>query len=166
MDRQGRRPELLDETSVIGAHFKKYQGLSKRLMLALYLMRCGPTAPWEVSGETAEAVTRLIDDYLEPHARRIYGYIDSHPARDGAVRIARWLRAGQRTAGSKPKFLTMFTVRDVLRCGWSEFKKDSDNKLIIAALEYLEAMRWIDLKETSGRRSLEAHVLPEVFERR
>ena len=101
----------------------------------------------------------LIDDYLEPHARHLYGLIEAHPALPGAKKVAAWIRVNQ---------VKEFKLRDVRRHGWKEFAKEKDADAIAAALNLLEAMGWVRMTEKSstakgGRPTVLAIVNPEAF---
>jgi Protein of unknown function (DUF3987) len=77
-------------------HLSKYPGLFARLALVHHLLRYaagGPSKPdpATVDAETATAVRDLIDDYLTPHPRKIYGRLNRSSGYAGAVRIARWM---------------------------------------------------------------------------
>jgi Protein of unknown function (DUF3987) len=82
------RPEKRDG-SAFGAHLAKYPGLFARLCLVFHFMDgrgdlLGQPVPLlardKIKGETAEAVRQFSDEYLEPHARRLYGTLRPKPA--------------------------------------------------------------------------------------
>ena len=77
---------------------------------------------------------------LEPHAKKVYGHLAAHPAKPGAVRIARWIRKA-RIEGFRP--------RAVRRKGWAEFTRERDAILIADALNLLEAYGWVQFVEQS-----------------
>jgi hypothetical protein len=137
------RPERRDG-SAFGVHIAKYPGLFARLALVLHFMKHGAEGgSLQIDEETAQHTMELIDGYLEPHARRIYGCLEAHRAMPGAVRIARWLRE---------KKLPRFTVRDIRRCEWKEFSpvvgsRERDSDLIMDALNQLEAFGWIQFQD-------------------
>lgn len=145
-------------SDAFAAHIAKYPALFIRLALVLHFMEHGGDAPNEVSLATVESVRRLIDDYLEPHARLVYHHLGAHPARAGARRIAAWIRREQ---------VEVFTARDIRQKDWSEFSKERDRDTIDAALNYLEAHGWVTLEERppgvrGGRPTVEAIVNPAV----
>jgi putative DNA primase/helicase len=127
------------ESTPIGAHLAKYPGTVVRLALVLHFLRHGKRAPTEVGLETVEAVCKIVNLYLEPHARRIYDELEADPSRPGAVRIAKWIRTTRPTAPIR--------ARDIRRNKWREFTRHDDpNKLrvaIISALDLLEAYGWV-----------------------
>jgi hypothetical protein len=171
--KNANRPERADNSRFAG-HLAKYEGTFPQLALVLHYMKHGRRSalkiaeeaeaarqagqpaysPYEIAEDTAEAARLLIDDYLEPHARKIYGYLAAHPALPGAIKIAEWIRR------RKP---ARFTIREVRRCAWREFAKDQDDKAIMASLNLLDAYGWVRLRlkppeETGGRPTLEAVV--------
>ena len=128
----------LGELTPIAAHLAKYPGTFVRLALVLHFMRHGKRAPTEVGSETASAVREVIDGYLEPHARHIYGDLEADPARPGAERIAQWIRTTKRTEPIR--------IRDIRRNAWREFTHENREKLeraIRSALDLLEAYGWV-----------------------
>ena len=157
--RNANRVELRDDTS-FATHVAKYPALFARLALVLHFMQHGPAAPNEVAEDTAEAARKLVDDYFEPHARKIYGVLEADPAKPGAVKIAEWIR--------KKNVMSFNVPRDVRRQGFSEFKKEPVEVSIIAAGKYLEAMGWVRIDEKpagarGGRPTMVARVNPEVL---
>jgi hypothetical protein len=112
------------------AHLSKYAGLFARLAVVHHLIRhvLGKTSsPTLVTAHTAGAVESFIDDYLEPHARRIYRHLGNNPIHDNARRIAQWI--------TDTPDLTQFSARDVRRKSWSGLTSQDDVNL---ALDYLE----------------------------
>jgi hypothetical protein len=153
------RPEKREDTG-FGQHISKYQALFPRLALTLHFMRHGSGAPMEVEVKTAQAVQSLIDGYLEPHARKVYGSMAVHPARAGAARIAGWLRKER---------VGKFTAANVRRKGWGEFAKANDEKVILEAMTLLHAYGWVRLEDKpsgvkGGRSTQIAIVNPAAYE--
>jgi hypothetical protein len=152
----------LDEA--MRAHIGKSPGLFARLCIVHHLIRFAEstaTSPTRVDAETARQVRRFIDDYLEPHAKRIYRHLGQDPARQGARRIAEWI--------AKSPDLTEFAARDVRRKNWSGLTEhDSVNR----ALDYLDNVAaWVRCKGTppgpkGGRPTTRYLVNPRVRERR
>jgi Protein of unknown function (DUF3987) len=143
----------------IGAHLAKYPGLYVRLALVFHFMKHGAGAPTEVDSETATVVARLIDGYLEPHARHLYDVIEAHPALPGARKIAAWVRV---------KRMETFTIRDVRQNDWKEFAQKKDVEEITSALNLLEANGWLKMTERpstvrGGRPTTQAVVNPKAF---
>jgi Protein of unknown function (DUF3987) len=152
------RPEYRDDSS-FGVHVAKYPALFARLALVLHFMKHGDKAGRFVSADTAFAVRRLVDLYLEPHARQLYGLIEAHPALPAAKKIAEWIRR---------KRIEKFTLRDVRKNEWKEFAKERDTDAITAALNLLEAKGWLRMTEKpsgvkGGRPTAQAIVNPVAF---
>jgi Protein of unknown function (DUF3987) len=128
------------------AHFAKYDGLFACLSLVRHLICWALGLPVELSridAETANAVRSFIDDYLRPHAKKIYGHIDRDSAYQGARRIAKWIAA--------ETDVTHFTARDISRKQWSGLTgKDeiTGKDHLGAALRYLEDVAgWLRSEE-------------------
>lgn len=143
----------------LAAHVAKYPGLFARLSIVHWMMRSravdGFSIDSTVDAETAVAVRDFIDEYLKPHAKRIYGHLDAHSARAGAVRIAKWIVAEGKDD---------FRFSEVRQKGWREFKERYD---LANALGYLEDFGWGRRIEEQagprgGRPSDRFQVNPEV----
>jgi hypothetical protein len=140
-------------------HFLKYPALLGRLSLVFHFLKHGPQAPERVGEGTLKAVIRLIDRYLEPHARRLYGVVSANELFVGAQRIARWIvSSGVET----------FRIRDIQRRDWREFPRADARELIRRTLDYLEAKDWIRWEQVptgpaGGQPTEQARVNPKVF---
>lgn len=144
------------ESGVFGSYIEKQRGLLGRLSMILHGMEHGESmGNREIALATLERAITLVS-YFESHARKLYGTIDAHPARSGALKIAKWIRDRKRAA---------FTPRDIRQNGWAEFKKERDEAAILASLQYLEAFGWLRIDEKrpgkqGGRPTLLATVNP------
>jgi hypothetical protein len=152
------RPEMQQDTP-FKYHLAKYPSLLGRLALLFHFLEHGVHAPELVSLETADAARRLIDEYLETHARRLYGIVSAHALHTGAKPIAEWVRE---------KRVETFRTRDILRKGWKEFKREDAQVLIERTLDYLEARDWLRFVQVpagpaGGRPTRMAVVNPRVF---
>jgi hypothetical protein len=118
------------------AQISKYAGLFGRLSIVHHLIRHAldqTSSPTLVDAETTEAVQSFIDDYIDPHARRIHRYLGDDPIRDGARRIAQWIV-------DNPK-MTEFTARDVRQKDWAGL---TERTAVNNALDHLENVAgWI-----------------------
>ncbi len=140
-------------------HFAKYPGLFARLALVVHLARyaCDETkVPALADEKTALAVREFIDGYLRPHARRIYTHLGVDRSREGARRIARWI---------KQERIESFTMRDVRQKNWSGLTDRND---VAAALEILQDGGWIFASEKGpsskgGRPTTKFRVNPTVL---
>jgi hypothetical protein len=144
----------------LGTHILKYTALLPRLALVWHFLEHGKNAPSEISPETFELARRFIDEYVKPHAERLYGMLEEHACKAAAGKVAEWILK---------KHKTKFTARDIRHNDWREFNREDDRLLITATLNYLEAMNWVELREVmsgvrGGRPTIEAHVNPRVFE--
>lgn len=126
------------------AHFSKYRGLMPRLALICHLAGCG-TGP--VSLAALNQAQGWIN-YLESHARRVYGSTEVDNAE--AAR-AIWRRVKK---GDLP---TPFTARDIQRKGWSMLKA---KERIEGGLTALTEADWLIKRsvETGGRPT--SHYMP------
>ena len=117
-------------------HFHKYDGLFARLALVHHLVRYVLGERNELARVdhcTATAVRDFIDNYLRPHAEKIYRHLGRGTAYHGAQKIARWI-------ASHPT-LASFTTRDISRKEWSGLTEPDQ---IDAALKSLEDVAgWI-----------------------
>lgn len=148
------------EQGVFGSYVEKERGLLARLSMILHGMRYGSemgSKPIDLG--TLRRAMSLVE-YFESHARKLYGVVDAHPARAGALKIAHWIRRKRRTT---------FTPRDIRQNDWSEFSKEQDDGAILASLRYLEARGWLRIDEKvpgrkGGRPTLTATVNPAALE--
>jgi hypothetical protein len=119
-----KRPEAKREDG-FSSHINKYPSLFGRLCLVFHFLKHGAKAPDLVSLETAKAVRRLINEFLEPHARRLYGIVHANALDPGARRIASWIREEGRET---------FSPRDIHRKCWKEFDATDVMSLISKTL--------------------------------
>ena len=113
-------------------------------------------APALADVTTASATKAFIDDYLRPHARRIYRHFGGDSSREGARRIAEWIRSEGHEC---------FTRREIERKQWSGLTKRDD---VDAALEALENGHWIFAPQqvsstTGGRPTTRYQVNPKAL---
>ena len=122
-----------DEEPVLQEHLGKYRSLMPSLALQFHLLNLAHTPGVNggpVSKECAEQAAAWCE-YLESHARRIYGLITSATAQ-AAAQLAKRL-----TKGELPE---RFTVREVYRKGWSLL---GDNEMARNACEELVSLGWL-----------------------
>jgi hypothetical protein len=145
------------------AHVGKSPGLFARLAIVHHLLRYvqnDASAPAMVDAGTASAVETFIDEYLEPHARRIYRHLGRDPAYHGAQRIARWIIG-------EPS-LVDFTARTIRQKDWSGLTNHDSVNL---ALDHLENVAgWVRCEDElpgprGGRPTTRYHVNPLVRSR-
>lgn len=149
IDLYGRRQ--LKEEGAFLFHISKYDALLGRLCLIFHFLEHGADGVrLKVNLDTVKRVQKFIDHYLEPHARTIYGIINSHINTAGAKRIAQWLQEEIKTYHATPnndKIHLSVTEREVTRKGWREFKDDKDGKLMRDTLKYLVNLNWLNKRE-------------------
>lgn len=114
-------------------HLGKFEKLFCAVALVLHLAegRLGP-----VGGECAMRAAAWCE-YLEGHARRIYGLVESAKTTTAKM-LARRLSDGKLANG--------FTARDIARKGWGGIKTTADAEV---ALDILEEHGWIEGSDES-----------------
>jgi hypothetical protein len=133
-----------DEEPVLQEHFGKYRSLMPSLALIFHLVNLAHTKGvgiGPVSKECAEQAAAWCD-YLETHARRIYGLITNVTAQ-AAIQLSKKLT-------KKGELPDPFTVRDVYRKGWSFLGTEQDAR---HACEELVSLGWLREQVTPGPRS-------------
>jgi hypothetical protein len=141
------RQQTFDPDAQIKGHFAKYDGLFARLALVHHLLRYVQNEPGiepaGVDAVTARAVRDFIENYLRPHAHKIYRHLGRDPGYAGAKRIAQWL--------VENPTITRFTARDVSQKDWSGLTGRNENtgkNYLRAALEHLENVAgWVRAEE-------------------
>jgi hypothetical protein len=140
----------IDPDSPLRGHFAKYDGLFAQLALIHHLLRHALgdpevlSVPARVDHCTATAVRSFIEDYLRPHARKIYRHLGRDPGYEGAKRIARWILADPA--------ITSFTAREISRKQWAGLTGRDENSgkdYLRAALYHLDNVAgWVRTDET------------------
>jgi len=145
-----------EDDPLMTEHFGKYRSLMPSLSLIFHLIELvdGTANKGGISDSTARLAVKWCD-YLETHARRIYGMKDS-PEQDAAIRLSEKIK--------DKKLISPFTVRDVQRKAWHGLK---DNSEIKEALIILIEENWIKEVEKqysgSGRRPAPVYLINPVF---
>jgi hypothetical protein len=123
----------IDEEPVLQEHLGKYRSLMPSLALQFHLLSLAhslcPT-PCQVSKECAEQAAAWCE-YLESHARRVYGLVTNVIAQ-AAAHLAKRLTKGELPAP--------FTAREVYRKGWSLL---GDEEAARNACEELVSLGWL-----------------------
>ncbi len=138
-----------DDHPIVLEHLGKYRSLMPSLALIFHLIDIGDGAnSGPVSLQAAEKAAGICD-YLESHARRIYGLV-SNINQQTVSRLAKKIQAGKLTDG--------FTTRDVYRNGWQML--DSP-ELAQSACDELIDLGWLiteqQKKGGAGRQALPIH---------
>jgi len=125
-----------NDEPVLLEHFGKYRSLMPALALLFHLLGLADGAPaGQVSKESAQQAAAWCE-YLESHARRIYGLV-TNVTTQAAARLALKLKQGALPA--------VFSVRDVYRKEWSLL---DDRQVIENACDELESLGWLRAKVT------------------
>ena len=135
-----------DEPEVIESHLSKYRSLIPSLALIIHLADGGAGPVPEVAVVQAAAWA----EYLEAHARRIYGMAlgDNQALHE----LARRIQSGSLADQFKPK--------DVYRNHWRHLDKEAT----LRAIDGLELLNWITVEEipTGGRPTMLCHINPKL----
>lgn len=130
-------------------HLAKYEKLFCAVALILHLAD-GNIGPVKVESALRAAAWA---QYLEGHARRIYGLVEVGRV-SSAQLLGRRIKAGKLADG--------FTARDVVRKGWTGLETTTQ---VDAALGLLEEHGWVVAVETnnsSGRPTIRHHINPKI----
>lgn len=126
-----------DDDAVLVEHFGKYRKLMPAIALILHLTSIADgIAKGEVSKEAAEKAAAWCD-YLEAHARRIYGMAASYPMQ-AAESLARKIARGE--------VIDCFTARDIYRRGWSRL---NSAEIVQEAINLLVEYHWLKAENTT-----------------
>jgi hypothetical protein len=161
-----RALDELDRNAPLKGHFSKFDGLFASLALVHHLIRYTlgePVEPARVDEHTALAVRSFIDDYLRPHARKIYRHLGRDPGFDGAKRIAQWIL-------DNPD-ITSFMRSEITHKEWAGLTGKDENTgkdFLRAALDYLDNVAgWVRAEEVpsgprGGRPGMLYHINPRI----
>jgi hypothetical protein len=128
-----------EDEPVVLEHLGKYRSLMPSLALIFHLIDSadGSAAAGPVSLKTAELAAAWCD-YLESHARRIYGLV-ANATVQSAAKLAKNIREGKLTDG--------FTIRDIYRKDWHLL---TDRNAVQNACDELVAQGWLREQVTSA----------------
>jgi len=145
-----------DDAPALVSHLAKYRSLMPSLALVIHLLDIYVAPVQAVAPVSYDAAQKAINwcDYLETHARRIYG-IASNKSEKGASQIASKILSGKLSAEG-------FTLREVYSNDWQYL---NDKQSAQAAIDVLLDANWLreETQETGGRPSLRYLVNPRVF---
>jgi len=137
-----------DDHPIVLEHFGKYRSLMPALALIFHLIGIadraadGPisveAADGPISVEAAEKAAAWCD-YLESHARRIYGLVTDASQEAGEI-LAEKIKKGKLKDG--------FTVRDIYRQNWHRL---GNKELAQAACDILIDAGWLRPERTKGQ---------------
>jgi putative DNA primase/helicase len=142
------------ESACLTSHLSKYRSLMPSLALLFHLIDVADGAPY---GPVSLSATRLAVrwcEYLEAHARRIYQAAfegDPEPAQRLAERL-------------KQSLPNPFSVRDVVKKGWTQLDSTEE---VERAVELLEEHGWVRQVEVKpgpegGRPKIEIWINPSI----
>ncbi len=135
------------EAEAIEAHLSKYRSLAPSLALLFHLIDGG------VGPVTLRAAAKAFDwcDFLETHARRVYG-AGMIQGLDAAHALAAKIQDG--------KLPAKFSPRDVYLKGWSHLDKDA----VYHGLDVLAGCEWVRIEpiRTGGRPTKIVTVNPKL----
>jgi putative DNA primase/helicase len=138
------------------AHLAKYKSLMPSLGLLSELADASDLgASHEVSLAHAQQAASWCDEYLEAHARRVYGCLVSpelHAARELAEKIKRGKLAAE------------FSTRDVYLKGWSGLTTADEARAVLRVLEDSGWVRPVIVEAREGRPSERWQINPRVNE--
>ena len=145
-----------EENTVIQQHLGKYDRLLPALALIFHLIDCASIGQANGFGVSLEAIQRAARwcEYLETHARRVYGLIDGmgmRPALTLSKKIEALIKRTAKTDETPENWLKDgFTLRDVRRKQWQHLK---DDIAIEKALTVLTDNYWVVPNDTHNSKN-------------
>ena len=148
---RGEVPPILKE------HLSKYKSLMPSLALILHIVMSDRELRLKpISKEAAEMAVKWCD-YLESHARRIYGLVLNKPDL-AALKLLEKIKTGKLNEG--------FTIREVVRNNWEHLKSNGSAEQACRYLiecGYLKVDQ-VDQSGRAGRPTKRYQINPLVFE--
>ena len=143
-----------DETPVMLEHLNKFRSLMPSLALIDHLICCAESdLNAQVSYASAERAAAWCE-YLESHARRIYGLLASKTKR-ATAELAKKLK--------EKRLEDKFSIRDIYRNNWRGLE---EKHIVKAACQELEEAGWIKLIKINltGRQPKEVYIVnPKIY---
>lgn len=144
-----------DEAPALVSHLAKYRSLMPSLALVFHLLTVYTGSLQAIPPVSVAAAKRAIAwcEYLESHARRIYGLASNRSEKAASVVAAKILSG---------KIADGFTLRDIYSNDWQYL---TDKQSAQTAIEILLDAGWVreEELETGGRPSTRYVVNPRVF---
>ncbi|MBF0259489.1 MAG: DUF3987 domain-containing protein [Desulfamplus sp.] len=148
--------ENIDDDPIIIEHLGKYRSLMPSLALIFHLVEIADgTGSGQVSDKCA-LQSIIVCEYLESHARRIYGMV-TNSERFHASKLAAKIK--------QKKIQDSFTLRDVYIKNWHLL---NDKESVQKAVDYLIEKKWIREATSTqnpkgGRPSAQYEINPKIF---
>ncbi len=146
----------IDESSSLLEHFGKYRSLMPSLALIFHLLDIADSN--KIGNISLLAATQAAQwcEYLESHARRIYGMAEDITAR-AAGSLSKKIKAG--------KLEDNFTAREVHRKGWELL---TEIEIVNEALTDLVEVNWLREipilpSEKGGRKTIKYQINPDLI---
>jgi putative DNA primase/helicase len=148
-----------ENSPIIREHFGKYRSLMPSLALQFHLIDIADGMSSGPVSLSAAQMAAAWCEYLESHARRIYGMAEDITERAAAI-IANRIKAG--------KLENNFTAREVQRKGWELL---AEKVVVKAALQDLVEAKWLREKISSatskgGPKIVEYEINPKILNER
>jgi hypothetical protein len=148
-----------ENSPIIREHFGKYRSLMPSLALQFHLIDIADGMSSGPVSLSAAQMAAAWCEYLESHARRIYGMAEDITERAAAI-IANRIKAG--------KLENNFTAREVQRKGWELL---AEKVVVKAALQDLLDANWLREKISSatskgGPKIVEYEINPKILNER
>jgi hypothetical protein len=138
-----------DDHPILLEHFGKYRSLMPSLALIFHLIDVADGATGGPVSVLAAGKAAGFCEYLESHARRIYGLV-SNIEQQAATRLAKKIQAGKLTDG--------FSIRDIYRKDWHLLNSP---ELAQSACDELIDLGWLITEQQKkggvGRQALPIH---------
>jgi hypothetical protein len=140
------------------SHVAKYRSLMPALALLFHLVEIvaadDEPAPTEGVDESATRLAAAWRDFLELHARKVYGE-ETAPGVAGAHALARCIESGDVKDSA--------TVRDVYRRQWSNLRTVRQVEQALAMLSDAAWVRIEERRDTGGRPTEVIHIHPALL---
>lgn len=152
-----------DHHPIIAEHFGKYRSLMPILAFIYHCIEIAsriekhlpPLEEKGISEENALNAAALCDDYLKPHALRIYGLV-LNSTKKRALALLEKIKAGKLKEG--------FTCRDVYRKGWHLLADEKSASFAIKELVEAGYIRPIETEKTYGNKGKTQYFInPEIL---
>lgn len=143
-----------EDNPIIQQHLSKFDKLFPAIALIFHLIECAATGVMGQVGKESALRAAAWCEFLEAHARRIYGLLTDDGMR-AAQALADKVKGGKLVDG--------FTARDVRRNQWRHLTTEES---VQAALDWLDGEHWLRSEEVGGtgpgRRTTRYTINPKI----